>query len=482
MLRIGRLTMPLFRVSSTSPKSVFGAVVPVIAGIAVAACSTDIMRFDAPVLGYSGAKNEQTAAPIHTDGSLFDQRPDVGRPPPPANDYGYAPSSGSGQVEHSRLADAAPLLDNTQSRRPITREYDRGSYSPASSASPAPSLSAPRSENAGADMVVVRQGDTLYEIARRNGVTVSAIKRANGLTSNIIRPGQQLYLNGAAAPVEPRNVARRSEPAPRQTETSLADSETYTVQPGDSLYAISRRTGIKVAALKELNGIRDVRRMRPGTVLKLRDTSVARYASRDAGSSIPSTRDYAPERETDTSSLTGTKPIILNRTPSDRISDPAKSENAATPRFSAKRVTTTRVAAAKPAQSESTSTSSKLRWPVTGRIIRGFGRRADGTKNDGINIAVPIGTDIHAAESGVVAYAGDELKGYGNLILIRHDNGLVSAYAHSDRMLVRRGDQISRGQVIAKAGKTGSVKQPQLHFELRQGAKPIDPMPYLGRM
>ena len=119
---------------------------------------------------------------------------------------------------------------------------------------------------------------------------------------------------------------------------------------------------------------------------------------------------------------------------------------------------------------------------MTGRIIRGFGPRADGTKNDGINIAVPIGTDIRAAEAGVVAYAGDELKGYGNLILIRHDNGLVSAYAHGDRMLVRRGDQISRGQVIAKAGKTGSVKQPQLHFELRKGAKPIDPMPYLGRM
>ena len=81
-----------------------------------------------------------------------------------------------------------------------------------------------------------------------------------------------------------------------------------------------------------------------------------------------------------------------------------------------------------------------------------------------------------------MAYAGNELKGYGNLILVRHDNGYVTAYAHSSRMLVRRGDAVSRGQVIAKAGKTGSVSRPQLHFELRDGAKPVDPMPYLGRL
>ena len=122
------------------------------------------------------------------------------------------------------------------------------------------------------------------------------------------------------------------------------------MQPGDSLYAISRRTGIKVAALKELNNIRDVRRMRPGTVLKLRDASVARYASRNAGASIPSMRDVASPRETTTATpaLTGTKPIILNRTPSERISEPAKSESTRTPRFGAKRVTTTKVAARKP--------------------------------------------------------------------------------------------------------------------------------------
>jgi len=88
---------------------------------------------------------------------------------------------------------------------------------------------------------------------------------------------------------------------------------------------------------------------------------------------------------------------------------------------------------------------------------------------------------VHAAEAGKVAYAGNELKGYGNLILIRHDNGWVSAYAHNEQLLVKRDEVVRRGQVIAKAGKTGSVDQPQLHFELRQGSKPVDPMLHMEK-
>jgi murein DD-endopeptidase MepM/ murein hydrolase activator NlpD len=116
-----------------------------------------------------------------------------------------------------------------------------------------------------------------------------------------------------------------------------------------------------------------------------------------------------------------------------------------------------------------------FRWPARGRVIAGFGTGG----NDGINIAVPEGTPVRAAESGIVAYAGSELKGYGNLILIKHDNNFVSAYAHNSELLVKRGDQIRRGQVIANSGRTGNVNAPQLHFEIRKGSDPIDPMPYL---
>jgi len=121
-----------------------------------------------------------------------------------------------------------------------------------------------------------------------------------------------------------------------------------------------------------------------------------------------------------------------------------------------------------------------FRWPVHGKVIAGFGPRPNGQQNDGINVAVPENTPIKAAEDGVVAYAGNELKGYGNLVLVRHSNGYVTAYAHAKELLVKRGDPIKRGQVIAKSGQTGNVDAPQLHFEVRKGPTPQDPMPMLN--
>ena len=118
-------------------------------------------------------------------------------------------------------------------------------------------------------------------------------------------------------------------------------------------------------------------------------------------------------------------------------------------------------------------------WPVAGRVISPFGDNANGGRNDGINILVPRGTPVRAADAGEVSYVGNELKGYGNLILIRHDNGFVTAYAHTDGVQVKRGERVERGQVIASVGDTGDVSQPQLHFELRHGTQPVDPTPYL---
>jgi murein DD-endopeptidase MepM/ murein hydrolase activator NlpD len=117
---------------------------------------------------------------------------------------------------------------------------------------------------------------------------------------------------------------------------------------------------------------------------------------------------------------------------------------------------------------------------VRGRIITGFGPKTNGQQNDGINLAVPEGTSVKAADDGVVAYAGNELKGYGNLVLVRHSSGYVTAYAHASELMVKRGDQVKRGQVIAKAGQTGNVASPQLHFEIRKGATPVDPTQFLS--
>jgi murein DD-endopeptidase MepM/ murein hydrolase activator NlpD len=118
----------------------------------------------------------------------------------------------------------------------------------------------------------------------------------------------------------------------------------------------------------------------------------------------------------------------------------------------------------------------EFRWPARGRIIQGF----KAGQSEGINIAVPEGTAVKAAEGGTVAYAGSELKGYGNLVLIRHPNGFVSAYAHNGELLVKRGETVKRGQVIAKSGQSGNVSSPQLQFQLRKGSTPVDPTQYLA--
>jgi len=122
---------------------------------------------------------------------------------------------------------------------------------------------------------------------------------------------------------------------------------------------------------------------------------------------------------------------------------------------------------------------SRFGWPVEGRLISEFGPAGKGLHNDGINIAVSVGTAVRAAENGVVAYSGNELQGFGNLLLIKHADGWMSAYAHNKELLVARGDKVQKGQIITRSGDSGSVRSPQLHFELRRGTKAVNPLEYM---
>ncbi len=123
---------------------------------------------------------------------------------------------------------------------------------------------------------------------------------------------------------------------------------------------------------------------------------------------------------------------------------------------------------------------TQFAWPVNGRVLANYGTTAGGERNDGINIAAYSGEPIRAAAGGTVSYSGNDLKSYGNLVLIRHGDTYVTAYAHAERILVNRGDHVAKGQVIAYAGSTGDVSAPQLHFEIRRGVRPVNPRPLLG--
>ena len=237
----------------------------------------------------------------------------------------------------------------------------------------------------------------------------------------------------------------------------------YVVKPGDSLYGIARAHKVQLAELQRQNGISDAMKLKPGASLKVPSNGAAPAVAADA----------APAAAPPVTQVGAAQPVsggvrLLNP-PVDAL--PAK-ETA---------VTAPVKVAGPPSAAAASAASAKFRWPARGSVLAGFGKRPDGLHNDGINIAVAKGTDITAADAGTVAYAGGEIKAYGNLILIRHEGGWVTAYAHADQILVKRGDAITRGQVIAKAGTTGSVDQPQVHFELRQGSKPIDPAPHMDK-
>ena len=182
--------------------------------------------------------------------------------------------------------------------------------------------------------------------------------------------------------------------------------------------------------------------------------------------------------QVDKKQIASAAPVVAAAPVAIAAAQPVASKFEKAPASSAPALDTSSTASLQPAAGGAASDAAnpEFRWPARGRVIQAFG--AGG--NDGINIAVPEGTQVKASEGGVVAYAGSELKGYGNLVLIRHPNGFVSAYANNGSLNVKRGDAVKRGQTIALSGQSGNVASPQLHFELRKGSKPVDPSTYLA--
>ncbi len=376
-----------------------------------------------------------------------------------------------------------------------------------------PATTAPAAAASG-QTIEVQQGDSLYAISKRTGVSIAALMDANQLKSPALKPGQKLVVPAVAGARRPLAKTAAATPAPAIAPIATAPiagaaqpvqaaangdwSGSYVVKSGDSLYAIARTHKVRSADLQQANGISDPTKVKPGVTLKVPGSGAAAGSAVAAAptapiAAAPSAKTAPAQAELPrvvqapapgTGSLASPKIINTQPTNTPKGEQVAAlgqtATDAAAPAAEAKPVIApTKTAAAAPAAAA--SGSMKFRWPAKGKVIAEFGKRPDGTHNDGINVSVPAGTDVHAAEGGTVAYAGSELKGYGNLILVRHDNGWVSAYAHADTMLVKRGDAVKRGQVIAKAGKTGTVDQPQVHFELRQGSKPVDPMPHMEK-
>jgi len=364
-------------------------------------------------------------------------------------------SAGVDQVETSplsgdRVASARPSWQNAPS--------PSAGYTPPaptySTQAPAPGynnqVAAPSYAPAQNGQVTVQPGQTMYSLARANGMTVSQLAGANNINAPYtLAVGQRLSVPGTSNPISPRpTVAFANAPAPRaQVQSGSSDDDAHIVRAGETLYSLGRAYEMRPQKIAAYNGLSMNSGLNIGQRVRIPG----------AGNTSP-VADAAPSRLPERN-VASSEPDYLDR-----------SEAGLPPAPELRQET----------QIEQVDSGSGFRWPVRGRVISKFGSKPNNTRNEGINIAVPEGTGVRAAEAGVVAYAGNELKGYGELVLVRHQNGWVTAYAHNSELMVKRGDAVRRGDVIARAGQTGSVTTPQVHFEVRQGATAVDPMKYLS--
>jgi murein DD-endopeptidase MepM/ murein hydrolase activator NlpD len=415
-------------------------VVIALIGLGVASCSSDSGRFQ-DIFGTESASRNDTTGSIPQGGNHVDSRP----LPHLAANAGEG-TSGGGRGMGSYQPGNSDVT---------------GSLPPAAPPPPAWTWE-------GGTAITLAPGETLEMLSRRYSVPVAAIMEANSITNPAqVHAGQHLviprYRGPAAALSAPQTrIASSAAAMPSAApvgppRTALAPTAAvHVVAPGETLHSIARLYGKPVLALAKANNIP------PDTMVKIGDRIV-----------IPDARSASPAISGAPAAPRAEAPALAPASQNFATADSPHSARVVTPA-----TPTSQDSAVKTA--EPAGTLPSFRWPVRGRIIAAFGSKPNGLQNDGIDLAVPEGTPIKAAEDGVVAYAGNELKGYGNLVLLRHSNGFVTAYAHASEILVKRGDVIKRGQMIAKSGQTGNVTSPQLHFEIRKGSTPVDPAQYLN--
>jgi murein DD-endopeptidase MepM/ murein hydrolase activator NlpD len=358
---------------------------------------------------------------------------------------------------------------------------------------------------AGGTAVTVGANDTANSLSARYGVPVAAINAANG---GVIRPGGQAIIpvyRGAgdgqaksglmnppaktvaaaqpspqptappkAAPAPTRPVAAS---APRALDVPADSPPSSPAQTARPPAAQAAQPSLRQAAKQQIVPAKPVGRAAADDDDDEDDDTppkkiVAAAPKAQAPQPVPRAQQQAQAPQVQAAPKTQPRVIPLTQAAPKPVAEaPKPVERAVDP------VTTQSIPSQPPKAVEPAGDRPDFRWPARGRIITGFGSKTG--NGDGIAIAVPEGTPVKAADGGVVAYAGEELKGYGKLVLVRHDNGYVSAYAHNGELNVKRGEKVTRGQTIAKSGATGNVTSPQLHFELRKGSTPVDPTKYL---
>jgi murein DD-endopeptidase MepM/ murein hydrolase activator NlpD len=291
--------------------------------------------------------------------------------------------------------------------------------------------------------VIVQPGDTIYAIGRRYSVSPKVLIAENKLRHPYpLSIGQTLKLPKDARVADARIANVRGASSTRKI---VAQDKLHAVRFGDTLYSISRSTGVPVQTIAQTNNIAPPYTLSPGQQLLIPQARVesGRYAANTRAARAPAKITSAPRND---------KPR--------NVAELAQTVSYTPPKAA--------------------SPETMFEWPVRGKVIASYGVTDLGRRNDGVNIAAPAGTPVRAAADGEVVYRGSELDGFGNLLLVKHAGGFVTAYAHNEAMLVKKGSKVRQGQVIAKVGQSGAVSSPQLHFEVRRNLKSLDPATLLA--
>lgn len=282
------------------------------------------------------------------------------------------------------------------------------------------------SQNRSNQEIEVGEGDTLYSISRKNDVPLRDLIEANNLSAPYaLKKGQVLTI--------PKPIY-------------------YRVQSGDTLYSISRAHNMDVNEIIALNDMKEPYGVKEGSLIRIKKAQVTAKEEKIAQNfkeEVKKQNKTENKNDEDDEVIAAPKPTIKVDDKSGGFINNIFTKN------------------------------NKFNWPVSGSIISRFGPKNGGLYNDGVNIKAKEGTKVQVAEDGQVAYVGNELKGYGNLVIVKHSGGWITAYGHLSKSSVTRGQKVVKGQSIASVGSTGNVDSPQLYFGLRRGREAVNPESYI---
>lgn len=364
--------------------------------------------------------------------------PPLPKPAPPADLAAWALPVETAAAEPAAAGPATNAVVEVQELAPPPKVSPPPAAASAAAQPQSTPQAAPQLQQASASRVVpgdgryvVAQGDSLYGIARRFGLPIRAVIDANHL-----QPPYALSIG---------------------QELRIPHAQVHEVVAGDTVFSIARKYNVDRSELVRLNGIEPPYSIPLGQKLILPTPGSAAGGQATEVAYAPPEAPAAPE--------------TARGTARETVQAPAAGPASKTLRKPQRSRAETQAALAHPPARAGAS----FHWPVQGRLLSSFGAKKGGEHNDGINIAAPRGTPVRAAENGVVAYAGEELKGFGKLLLIKHADGWVTAYAHNEELLVSAGDTVQRGETVARVGSSGNVERPQLHFEVRRGTRAVNP-------